>query len=148
MDAAVRALVGAGFEQSAVVAALECSRGDPDEATLLLLGDSLAPERVRRRVDGEPSSEIASDGHGAQIQQSDGGGPRGGGGQAAGGSGLDWSVALPEEVLEVLGKWLNDYLGAFEARPREASVPEYLHPLVRTNAGNHPHHNWIAQDMF
>ncbi len=42
----------------------------------------------------------------------------------------DWGGSLPQEVLEVLGRWLNQHLGAFDGRPRLKPVPEYLHPLA------------------
>jgi len=112
MSKQVRALVDAGFQEQAVVAALARSNGDADEATLLLLGDELTPLRVVRRK--MPSDlEVAA----ARRPHLDGGGP-------------DWGHALPQEVLEVLGKWLNQHLGAFDCRPRLKPVPEYLHPLA------------------
>ncbi len=49
MKKVVRTLVEAGFRRQDVTAALARTGGDPDEATLLLLGDELAPARVMRR---------------------------------------------------------------------------------------------------
>ncbi len=45
-------------------------------------------------------------------------------------AGPDWGGSLPQEVLEVVGRWLNQHLGAFDGRPRLKPVPEYLHPLA------------------
>lgn len=106
--AAVRTLVGAGFSEQDAIAALARTGGDPDEASLLLLGDELAPARAMRcKLPYNPRHLEAPQRRGP-----------------------DWGGALPQEVLEVLGKWLNQHLAAFNGRPRLKPCPEYLHPLA------------------
>lgn len=104
----MRTLVDAGFQKQDAVEALARSGGDADEATLLLLGDELTPARITR-----PRRTP----HELNVGEFQRGGP-------------DWGGSLPQEVLEVLGRWLNQHLGAFDGRPRLKPIPEYLHPLA------------------
>jgi hypothetical protein len=137
--AAAAQLTAMGFNNDAAVTALERSLGDLDEAVLLLTCEAHAPprppsalKRQRARADSPAPDEMEvvwSAGKGEEDTGTDGDEPPPEDEVKRGATpSLEAWDQLPQDVLEIVGRWLAVHLG--NPPKRLASAPVFLHPLA------------------
>ena len=115
--AAAAQLVAMGFDNDAATAALERCRGDLDEAVLLLTCDPQAapPRQKQQRIEADSSGDDEP----PPVDE-----PQ----VKLGRTSEAWDQ-LPQDVLEVVGRWLAVHLGDPPKR-QGTTAPEFLHPMV------------------